>query len=250
MGRLFSIEAMPAYLVEAVEREKKRFYNGTVLTHCHAGQCINDTEIRSYPLLLNIVQNPLNMTRDLAIIKVYVAADSGLGIAIYIITSVIILCALVGIIDTVIYRNTQIVRAASPLFCVLMGVGFIAGLTSVYMWLDVPSPAICHLRIWLGGLGFATVFGAYLIKNWRIRQLFLNESLEIFAISNRDLLLQGILPAILIEIVILIVWYVTVEYLTKPGVETNWFEHAGLLWTPTPWWRLTRRLYLPLMKST
>jgi len=62
------------------------------------------------------------------------------------------------------------------------------------------------LRPWFGGVGFIIVYSAILVKNYRIWRLYSNARLEILPISNSYLLLRGILPMIIIELIILIVW--------------------------------------------
>jgi basic membrane lipoprotein Med (substrate-binding protein (PBP1-ABC) superfamily) len=194
----------------AVSNKSERIFCGSLMQQegysIGTDGCMSGYDIVFMPKLFSFVANPLNMTLDLALTKLSVKPSSGLGIALFVITSLLVAVCIFFIFDISRYREAEIIRTASPFFCVLILVGFVVGLMSVYGWADTPTFSICQMRIWLGGIGFATVFGALLVKNWRIRQIFANESLEIFAITNKELLLQGVLPALVIEIIILAVW--------------------------------------------
>jgi len=77
----------------------------------------------------------------------------------------------------------------------------------VFFWIHRPSVATCTSRIWFGGLGFIFCIGPIFVKafwTWKVSQLT-TKSPQIITLSNKQLLLP-ILPLIVIELIILIVW--------------------------------------------
>lgn len=198
-------------VTNAVSNKSERIFCGPALAAegyaLEGDGCIGFRDVNSMSRFFSYVSNPLNMTLELAQVRLSVRPSSGLGIALFVITSILAAACFLFIFDISYNRDAEIIRTASPFFCVLILVGFVISLMSVYGWADRPTFSICQMRIWLGGVGFAIVFGALVVKNFRIRQIFSNESLEVFAITNKDLLLQGVLPAVVVEIIILAVWY-------------------------------------------
>jgi hypothetical protein len=149
-----------------------------------------------------------NYTFDDLVENIYVPTSSGLGIAIYVVGIICLVLAFLILADIVVYRDTTVYRPASPLFCVLVVIGCIFGFTSALSWTDEPTFSLCQLRIWLAGIGFAIAYGGIVVKNFRIWRIFGNQSLKIFAVTNTDLIVKGIIPLLVLEIVILIIWTV------------------------------------------
>jgi len=168
--------------------------------------CLNDTQIQSISTIMKNITLVASLTLSDVIEDVYVRWSSALGIVIATISSVLIFIGLLLILDFFWYRNAQIMRSASVLFCVLVVSGGILCYISCYFWIGRPTTVICMLRAWLSGIGFTITYSGILVKNWRILRLLHNEKLEILFITNKYLLLRGVAPMLAIELIILIVW--------------------------------------------
>ena len=136
----------------------------------------------------------------------YVEWSNPLAIVITIVSVILIVLCLLTSIDFIIWIDTKVIRASSPLFCMLILLGGIMGFASALLFLGQPTNGVCLARIWLSGLAFATVYSNLIAKNYRLYRIFKNLEMRVFAISNRDLILQGVLPIVLIELIILILW--------------------------------------------
>jgi hypothetical protein len=130
-------------------------------------------------------------------------------------TSEIVLAPIVGflivisiilIVFTLVNRHHPFILAASPLFLCTILVGSIMLYSSFFMWvLTAYNTAMCHLRFWLLGIGFITLFGALFAKTWRVMRIFTTSNLTVFHITNLQLIL---ILAILVgtEAVLLAIW--------------------------------------------
>jgi len=133
--------------------------------------------------------------------------SSGLGIAISVITSVLIFVCLCLMLDVFVYRDTKTFRSASPGFCILILFGIVLCYISCYFWVGRPTKALCMLRPWMGGIGFIVVYSGILTKNYRIWRIFKNaKNLDVIPIHDSYLIVRGVLPMLVIELIILIVW--------------------------------------------
>ena len=87
-----------------------------------------------------------------------------------------IMVSLVLLVWTIIYRKRRLVRAAQPVFLVMMCVGSaMMGLSALFLGWQEPWPGLdfaCMATPWLLTLGFSTSFSALLTKTWRINMIF------------------------------------------------------------------------------
>jgi basic membrane protein A len=196
---------------------KERVANGTDQVFCgdlanffprtSSANCMNASEARSQRMYFPAVFNPRNLTIEDITTEIYVHYDDGLGLAVLILNGAVMVLAVFMIINTLVYRNTVIIRSSAYIFCVLVLVGVILGALSSYFWLGYPTDSSCMLRAWLGGLGFSISYGGLIVKNYRIWRIFSVSSLDTkIADSDRALILKGILPMMSLEVIILILW--------------------------------------------
>lgn len=99
---------------------------------------------------------------------------------------ILLLVVIVSILNFAL-RNNVLIYKSSPVFLHIICLGLILLVSSIFFWFGDASPWKCHLRIWLGFVGFATAYGALLAKNARLWYLFSEPSLRIIAITNKQL---------------------------------------------------------------
>lgn len=109
--------------------------------------------------------------------------------------------------DVIRNRNLIIYKAASPVFCIIFLSALYLGLIGLSFWLLEPSKLNCTSKIWLINLSHSIVYSCLIFKNWRIMKLFnIKSSLEVYKISNRDLLLKMVLPYVTGMVIALTLW--------------------------------------------
>ncbi|KYR02863.1 G-protein-coupled receptor family 3 [Tieghemostelium lacteum] len=93
------------------------------------------------------------------------------------------------ILEAVIYINKDkpIIRSASPIFCILIIMGGIIVYASIILWTVSPTTATCNARYWLVSIGFTTLIGSMVVKNFRIWLIFDNPELKTIKITNYQL---------------------------------------------------------------
>jgi len=96
--------------------------------------------------------------------------------------------------------GSYIISAATPEFLIIMLIGSILCLVTIFFWtLSVPNNIVtfCYLRLIFPSLGFILLFGALIIKTWRISLLISEQSMRVYSISTfKIILLLVILIAI------------------------------------------------------
>lgn len=137
--------------------------------------------------------------------KSYISYSSGLAIAFMVISVLIILVIVIGASVIYYYRDTARIRAASPLFLILMCVGLCLQSASVFGWIGYPTIAICNIRLWFSAVGFYFTMAALLAKTWRLWRLLTEKSLKIISIDNK-VLLTIFLIGLGFESILLIIW--------------------------------------------
>ena len=70
-----------------------------------------------------------------------------------------------------IFRNHRVIKRASPAFCVLVCVGAICALLSVFFGNEAPTPRSCKTHYSLLFIGFSLVIGPQFSKTWRIMKI-------------------------------------------------------------------------------
>lgn len=116
----------------------------------------------------------------------------------------IVLCLM--IIGIVIWqRSSRIVVAATWPFLIIMLIGAIIGLASVFSWLGKPSELTCSFRIWLPTIAFILILSPLLVKTWRIVRIFRTDTLDVKPIQLSQLII--IVSVLLgIQVIIDILW--------------------------------------------
>ncbi|EFA81733.1 G-protein-coupled receptor family 3 protein 8 [Heterostelium album PN500] len=98
------------------------------------------------------------------------------------------LVAVIILVGLLVFRETKIMRSASPLFCMLIVFGGILIYVAVILWVQSPTTGLCRSRIWLMSLGYTIMLGNMVIKNFRIWLIFDNPLLKKLRITNAKLM--------------------------------------------------------------
>ncbi|KAL1916852.1 uncharacterized protein VTP21DRAFT_5556 [Calcarisporiella thermophila] len=93
------------------------------------------------------------------------------GISVLIVTGAGMAFVLATMAIVIIYREIDVFKASSPLFCCLELVGFMFAYIGVVLWLNVPTATMCALRPLFLCLGFALVLGNIVAKNFSLDPL-------------------------------------------------------------------------------
>ncbi|KAF9948182.1 Metabotropic glutamate receptor 8 [Mortierella alpina] len=117
-------------------------------------------------------------------------ADS-IAVAFGIIASAIILSSMVMIGIVLWRRHDPVIKASSPVFCVLELVGIILTSSVIPLRFSIRSDAICVLYPMISIGGITLLLSAIVVKNVRVYKIFNNVYCNKYTISNRDLLKQA-----------------------------------------------------------
>ncbi|GAM21595.1 hypothetical protein SAMD00019534_047700 [Acytostelium subglobosum LB1] len=101
------------------------------------------------------------------------------------------------------FRQTKIMRSASPLFCMMILVGALIVAAAIIIWNMNATRDVCRARLWLLSLGYTVIVGNMVIKNFRIWLIFDNPRLKRLKITNIKLL-PWVLGMILVNLALLI----------------------------------------------
>lgn len=106
---------------------------------------------------------------------------------------------------TFVFRNAKGIIASSPLFLYIMLLGSLFIYAGILTWPLHTNSFMCMFHWWLLGLGFTMMYGALLVKVWRISRIFNGKDLSLIRITNTELIIFMSI-ALAIEVVILIIW--------------------------------------------
>lgn len=120
----------------------------------------------------------------------------------------------IGWLIFLIYHwNHDVIRAASPLFCVTIIVGSMIVYGSVFTWMpNLVNSSICATRTWLLPIGFMIMFGALLAKTYRIHVLHNTKTLEVIRVTNLEV-------AVVVLIIVVIQAIISIMDITIPDLK-------------------------------
>ncbi|KAI9098190.1 7 transmembrane sweet-taste receptor of 3 GCPR-domain-containing protein [Phlyctochytrium arcticum] len=136
--------------------------------------------------------------------------SSPLGVIIALLTSAGLAAGAGTAVFVLVYRKSKVVRAASPVFCLMIVAGVILALIAVFFYLDIPTPAACVLQPLLVSVAFTLSIGNLVIKTMRVNIVF---NYPLLARRLKWVLKDGFLIgvsvcAVLFDLIILITWFV------------------------------------------
>ncbi|KAG0200058.1 hypothetical protein BGX28_006774 [Mortierella sp. GBA30] len=186
----------------------------------------------SYSSVVNITSPPMyfdgtyTMPADSAPLKVLNPTfTSSIGMVIIAIAGLSILFSLATMGIVIVYRESQVIKASSPLFCCLELCGFILLYFSAIMALDIPTDAICLARPFTMNVGFVLVLSNIVAKNFRVYRIFHN--IYVTKRVIRDSYLLKIVGSILtVNLIIMTVWFIQ----TPPTLQQTTLEDFTTYW--------------------
>ncbi|KAF9543952.1 hypothetical protein EC957_000317 [Mortierella hygrophila] len=153
------------------------------------------------------------------------AFGSAIGIVIIVIGGLSILFSLVTMVIVILYRNSKIIKASSPLFCCLELFGFILLYFSTIMGLDIPTKFVCIARPMTLNIGFVLVVSNIVAKNFRVYRIFHNIYVTKRVIRDSHLLkIVGTLMSA--NLAIMTVWFVK----TPPKLQQYIMTDSTTYW--------------------
>ena len=131
------------------------------------------------------------------------------------VAAVLIVLTVAVVVAVGVWHKRPSIRAASPLFLVLILVGVLLGLATVLLMSQPTlSQALCGSATVLGHLAYALSIGALVAKSYRLAAIFNQRQLKVLKISDR--LLTSVLGAALL----LLLTYLTVWMAVDAPVPT------------------------------
>jgi hypothetical protein len=92
------------------------------------------------------------------------------------------------LIYVVVARDTPIIKASSPNLLIIFLIGSMFLYASIFTWtLSNVTAASCYIQSWILSFGWTIMFGALIAKSWRVYKLSSNNSLQIFKITDAQL---------------------------------------------------------------
>ncbi|KAI9145878.1 7 transmembrane sweet-taste receptor of 3 GCPR-domain-containing protein [Paraphysoderma sedebokerense] len=132
--------------------------------------------------------------------------NNPIALFILILTTLLIFVTIVIAGLVIKYRNNHVIKAASPLFCILSLVGVLLAYVDVYLYIGQPTDVVCAFRPVTVSFASAIFFGTMLPKTFRIYKVFRRIRALRSSINNRRLLLQS--GAIIsLNLLFIIIWY-------------------------------------------
>lgn len=136
------------------------------------------------------------------------------------INTVLMVYVIALVLGFILYRKRPVMKASTPSFCILMSLGGMVMLASVYGTGLYVTTAACQAQYWLLSVGFSLMFGALFMKTFRVWRIFnAGHRLKQVAITN-NLLFVHLLALLSFDIILNIIWsamsafpavYVTVD---------------------------------------
>ncbi|EGG16035.1 G-protein-coupled receptor family 3 protein 12 [Cavenderia fasciculata] len=136
---------------------------------------------------LNVPYPGMTFLGNYSVPLVKVDMDRDVQYAFSVIAGILNLVSIVFAVLVFVYRNTQSIRSASPLFCIAILIGACITYIGVIIWVQPNSDAVCSARYWLLAVGYALLVGALVVKNFRIWKIFDNPELKAVKITNAQL---------------------------------------------------------------
>ncbi|KAM9998285.1 hypothetical protein ACTFIY_007934 [Dictyostelium cf. discoideum] len=102
-------------------------------------------------------------------------------------TGALIAITIIMMLGIVKYKSTPSIRSASPIFLNFILAGGIIVYIGIIVWVGPASNHQCNARLWLVTLGFSTLIGSLVVKNFRIWLIFDNPELKSISITNYQL---------------------------------------------------------------
>ncbi|KAJ3402524.1 hypothetical protein HDV05_008485, partial [Chytridiales sp. JEL 0842] len=127
-------------------------------------------------------------------------------------------CSIFFTIVTIKFRHEKIIRSAAPPFLIFLIMG-----TMLRLYIGPQTTSGCQAQTFLTLTAFAMIFGALIVKNYRIHLLFSRRKLSTSKMAKLEYMMAVYAAIVIIEEILLIIW---VTLLKPSGV---YFENAKTL---------------------
>ncbi|XP_055880727.1 probable G-protein coupled receptor CG31760 isoform X3 [Biomphalaria glabrata] len=124
---------------------------------------------------------------------------------IFIISILIVGCIIVSAV-IIKYKKELVIKTASPIFLLLTCLGATLMCSSVFVMYGEVTSFTCTLQIWPFNLGFVIMYGALLLKTWRISVIFKSGGATKRINLPDKALLQRMIPLVIVFTGYLSVW--------------------------------------------
>eukprot|EP01127_Copromyxa_protea_P008809 TRINITY_DN202_c0_g1_i1.p1 TRINITY_DN202_c0_g1~~TRINITY_DN202_c0_g1_i1.p1 ORF type:complete len:768 (+),score=83.14 TRINITY_DN202_c0_g1_i1:150-2306(+) len=127
-------------------------------------------------------------------------------IAIYVLTAITIALCTIAFSAVVIFHDSPVIRASSPIFLAFICLGLGMGSASNFFWrYTYTTTPDCHLHVWMLNCGFSIAFGSLFVRTLKIDRLWNARTLDGRPLSNPQLglIFAGIVS---LQIALLIIW--------------------------------------------
>ncbi|KAG0080837.1 hypothetical protein BGZ90_011112 [Linnemannia elongata] len=150
---------------------------------------------------------------------------SSIGMVVISVAGLSVLFSLLTMLIVVVYRNTKVIKASSPLFCCLGLCGISLLYIATVMGLDIPTKFTCLARPLALNVGFVLVVSNIVAKNFRIYRIFHN--IYVTKRVIRDSHLLKIVGTILFSnLVIMAAWFIkyppALRQIVLPDFTSYW----------------------------
>jgi hypothetical protein len=135
----------------------------------------------------------------------YVNWDDPVVIAFVVLTGILMILTLIIWAMIFKYRNTPVIKMASPTFIYIQFFGFMLGYSNIFLWSGKPTAVQCGLRPWFMSLAFVLIVGPMFAKTYRIWKVFSGKGFFAPKISDR-IVLMYVLAMMVPPIIVCIIW--------------------------------------------
>lgn len=187
-----------------------QFVNSTTLYNTSTGQqCMNNTYVMKMVGIPQMVDLLVEYSaRNSPYRYVWVKETYSGSIAIYVITTLLLMWAVGVGIHILRYREHQVYRSSSPTFLFLMLIGVMLIIGSIYFRIGRRTIVSCMAPWWFFGVGFSLVFSCVCAKNWRVWKIFAGRRLKNKGILDMHLILRWVMSYVVLEVIMLTIWTV------------------------------------------
>ncbi|KAH8549800.1 7 transmembrane sweet-taste receptor of 3 GCPR-domain-containing protein [Umbelopsis sp. PMI_123] len=115
-------------------------------------------------------------------------STSPISIVVMTVSGIGILFSLATVLLVNLFRNRQIFKASSPMFCTLELLGFLLSYTALVLMVQEPSVTSCYVMPTTFHLGYCLIMGNMVTKNYRIFRIFNNIFITRTIVTDTQLL--------------------------------------------------------------
>ncbi|XP_030831956.1 probable G-protein coupled receptor CG31760 [Strongylocentrotus purpuratus] len=163
----------------------ENYYNGTILEEQHDLKIAGRENIYDQLICKRCGEGCSECTDDRSCIFTF---NWALRITFLVIQCLTIVAMIPLFIFTFQFRDVKVVKAASPVLLRIILIGAVFLYCLALVGYGVPTVMRCTLMQWFKEVGFSTLYGALLLKTWRISVVFRVRSAARVRITDMDLI--------------------------------------------------------------